>query len=336
MPKLFVSPRWRKRIDASPLVQRLRWRAEAALLVSFWALCARLTPERAGTLGRWLLERIGPRFHKSVAMRRTLELAFPERPAGEIEQLLRAVWGNMGTVLAEYPHLAQLCRPGSGHLEIDAEGPLEALRTTGRPPIFVGGHLGSWEVGPAAPVAVGLPIAVVYQPLENPHLDRRLRALREGIGCTLLPRESSARDLLRAAREGRAIGLIVDHRDDDGVPLPFFGHDKLSTLAPARMALRLRSSLFVARVVRLGPARYRISATGPILPDDPHAAAELQALQMMRKVHALFEQWIRERPGEWLCSKRPWSKELYGKRPGRRGPTAAPASRDKRMSDVAA
>ncbi len=336
MPKLFVSPRWRKRIDASPRAQRLRWRAEEALLVAFWAVCARLTPERAGSFGRWLLERVGPRFHKSVLMRRTLELAFPERTPAEIAALLRAVWGNMGTVLAEYPHLATICRPGSGHLEVRADGPLELLRATGRPPVFVGGHLGSWEVGPAGPVSLGIPIAVVYQPLENPYLDGRLRALREGIGCTLLPRDSSARELLRAAKEGRALGLIVDHRDDDGVPLPFFGHDKLTTLAPARMALRLGAPLFAARVERLGPARYRLSAQGPILPDRRDAAPEQQAEQMMRKVNALFEQWIRERPGEWLCTKRPWDKELYGKRPGRAAAPKNAATARKRTSDVAA
>lgn len=305
-------------------------------MAAFWAVCALLRPEHAGAFGRWVLERAGPRFHKSILMRRTLELAFPERGPGEIEALLRAVWGNMGTVLAEYPHLAMICRPGSGHLEVVADGPLEVMRATGRPPMFVAGHLGNWEVGPAGPVSQGVPIAVVYQPLENPYLDARLRALRAGIGCTLLRRDSSARELLRAAKEGCAIGLIVDHRDDDGVPLPFFGHAKLTTLAPARMALRLGTALFAARVERIGPARYRLSAHGPILPDTRDAAPELQAEQMMRKVNALFEQWIRERPGEWLCTKRPWAKELYGKRPERATATKPAAAARKRTSDVAA
>ena len=33
---------------------------------------------------------------------------------------------------------------------------------------------------------------------------------------------------------------------------------------------------------------------------------------MTGEVHRLFEQWIRERPGEWFCSKRLWPKEAYG------------------------
>jgi KDO2-lipid IV(A) lauroyltransferase len=33
-------------------------------------------------------------------------------------------------------------------------------------------------------------------------------------------------------------------------------------------------------------------------------------MQMTRKINALFESWIRERPQEWMCTKRRWSKHL--------------------------
>jgi hypothetical protein len=31
---------------------------------------------------------------------------------------------------------------------------------------------------------------------------------------------------------------------------------------------------------------------------------------MMGDVNRLFEQWIRERPQQWLCIKRAWPKDL--------------------------
>ena len=30
---------------------------------------------------------------------------------------------------------------------------------------------------------------------------------------------------------------------------------------------------------------------------------------MSRKVNLMFEQWIRERPGDWYCTKRRWAKD---------------------------
>ena len=33
-------------------------------------------------------------------------------------------------------------------------------------------------------------------------------------------------------------------------------------------------------------------------------------MQMTIKINALFESWIRERPQEWMCTKRRWAKHL--------------------------
>ena len=56
-------------------------------------------------------------------------------------------------------------------------------------------------------------------------------------------------------------------------------------------------------------ARFRITLYDPIVPDDPDAPAREQARQMMSKLSRLFESWVRERPEEWLCVGRRWTKE---------------------------
>jgi lauroyl/myristoyl acyltransferase len=45
---------------------------------------------------------------------------------------------------------------------------------------------------------------------------------------------------------------------------------------------------------------------------------------MMRDLNRLFEQWIRERPEQWLCIKRAWPRTLEPPaRRGQSGPAAA-------------
>jgi KDO2-lipid IV(A) lauroyltransferase len=102
----------------------------------------------------------------------------------------------------------------------------------------------------------------------------------------------------------------VDHRDDGGMPLPFFGMDKLTTVVPARLALRFGCDLIPVRVERIEGAHFRFSIFAPIEPDPEIASAKDQAVQMMAKVNAIFEQWIRERPQQWLCTKRAWAKRI--------------------------
>ena len=46
----------------------------------------------------------------------------------------------------------------------------------------------------------------------------------------------------------------------------------------------------------------------PIRPDPGLASDKERAVQMMRELNRLFEQWIRERPEQWLCIKRAWPR----------------------------
>jgi KDO2-lipid IV(A) lauroyltransferase len=293
------------------MLQRARWRLEAGLLYLFWEACARLEPHAASAFGRRLLRRLGPYLGKNPAIRRNLRLAFPERTEAEREELLREIWGSTGAVLAEYPHFKAICHDDfAGHIEYVEHYNLDDYRAGRKRGLFVSAHVGNWELTAAAAVRQGIPITVIYAPSRNPFIDRMLRGRREALGCGLVSLQEGARPLLRELAEGRSVGLVVDTRDDDGVPVPFFGLDKLTTLAPARLALRFGCELIPGQVERLGPARFRLTACAPIRPDPALKSDREQAIQMMAELNRLFEQWIRARPEQWLCMKRAWPKSV--------------------------
>jgi KDO2-lipid IV(A) lauroyltransferase len=261
-------------------------------------------------MGRSLLRAVGPRLEKSRQFRRNLRLAFPDRTPTEIEGLVREAWGNTGAVLAEYPHLETICRrEADSRLEIVVKGDPQVLHEGGRPGIFVAAHLANWEISTAASGPLGIPLTVLYTPLQNPWMDRMLLRKREQLGCRLLKRDESMRPMIRELTQGRSIGLLVDQRVDSGEPLPFFGIEKWTTVVPARLALRFECELIPVRVERLAGARFRVTLYEPVRPDDGVVDEREQVLQMTRRVNALFETWIRERPHEWLCSKRRWPKQ---------------------------
>jgi Kdo2-lipid IVA lauroyltransferase/acyltransferase len=308
---LFLNPALRKRIDRVPALQRARWRMEAGLLALFWWISARLKPDTASAWGQRLFRSIGPSVGKAAQVRRNLRLAFPDLSEVEHADLLREIWGNAGAVLAEYPHFRAICHDDfDGHFEVVEKWDVVGYRAAGQHGIFVTAHVGNWELSAAAAGHHGFPITVIYAPSRNPFIDRMLLAKREALGCRLVSLEDGARNLLRELAEGRSVGLVVDTRDDDGVPVPFFGLDKLTTLAPARLALRFGCALVPARVERVGPARFRLIVHEPIRPDPALASDKERAMQMMRDLNRLFEQWIRERPEQWLCIKRAWPKSL--------------------------
>jgi KDO2-lipid IV(A) lauroyltransferase len=64
------------------------------------------------------------------------------------------------------------------------------------------------------------------------------------------------------------------------------------------------------QIQRLEGARFRVIFHSPVTADDAAAPEDQQILQMTGKLNALFEDWIRERPHEWMCTKRRWPKHL--------------------------
>ena len=308
MARLIIGSSLRKYFDRWSFVRKLLWGLEAGIFGLFLFIAGLLPADRATRVGRRILMWIGPRLDKHSKFTRNLSLAFPEKDAAEIDRLARAVWGSAGGLLAEYASLDRICVSESDQ-RLEVVTGLGEASGRSRPAIFVSAHLANWEVCAGGITKAGIPVTAVYTPLQNPYLERMLMRRRRALGCHLVPRDGSMRALLKELREGRSIGMIMDQRVDSGVPIPFFGMDKMTTLVPARLALRHGYDLIPVRTERLGDARFRVTLQAPLVPDDPAASEVEQAIQVTAKINRLFEDWIRERPEDWWCSKRRWPKD---------------------------
>lgn len=270
-----------------------------------------LPTDRASLGGRRLLGWLGPRLTKSRVIRRNLALAFPEKPQQEIDRLLAEIWGNAGAVFAEYAHLKTICdREADERLQVAVLGESDTFRNPAKPAIFVTAHQANWEMAAAAVVKCGIPLAVVFSPPDNPWFARRLIDWRKALGCEMLPRDDSMRPMIRAISEGRSIGIVMDRRVDSGKPIPFFGMDKLTTLVPARLALRYDCDLVPVLVERLENSRFKVVFFPPVEPTDAEEDEIGQAIQITTQINRYFEQWIRANPQDWFCSKRLWPRHI--------------------------
>jgi len=290
------------------VLRELLWRLDFAFV---WLLMqvARLLPvDTASRLGEALGRWIGPKLeNKSAIFRANLAVAFPDLGADALDELVTRAWGRAGRVLAEYPHLATILREES-RLLIDIREPIPTYTNPAKPCVIVTAHQSNWEVVCSAMAKLGMPNASLYSPPTNPLLDRMLLESRRALNCELLPAENSARLLMRALKQGRTAAMVMDRRVDDGKPVTFFGRDKPSTIMPAKLALKFHCELVPVQVERLRDARFRVTFHPPVIPSDAGADETTQAIDMIQQVHRQFEDWIRQRPEDWFCSKRLWPK----------------------------
>ncbi len=307
MPQLLLGDKLQKAAARFPLLLYPLWTLEAAILGGFWSISWCLPPDWASALGYRLFHGIGPYLPKNRHVRANLALAFPEKSSAEIDALARRIWGNFGAVLAEYPHLAALADNRDGQrVEVVAKTDLQPYCEARKSAVFAAAHLGNWEFCPIAGSRLGLPVTVIYSPQKNPLLDRMLLRKRQALGCNFLTKNDSMRATVKLLTSGQSIGLLVDQRVDSGDPIPFFGIAAATTSSPARLALKFGCDLIPSQVERLQGAHFRVTFHPPVEPDDDGADTRTQVLQMTRKLNAIFEDWIRQNPEQWFCSKRRW------------------------------
>jgi KDO2-lipid IV(A) lauroyltransferase len=288
---------------------------EAALLHAIFVLARAIPVDWASAAGGWIARTIGSRLPVSRTGRRNLRRAFPGKSDAEIERTLRGVWDNLGRTVAEYPHLLKIWdfdpeQPDkAGRIQIAGAAEFIALRDDGKPALIFSAHLGNWELLPLAASRHHLPLSIVFRPPNNPHaaeLVTRIRAEAHGREGGLLPSGvEGAMAAVTALEQGDHLGMLVDQRFRRGVLVPFFGRPAQTGTVLAKLARRFDCPLHGARVERLGGARFRVSLTPPL--EVPRTGdAEADIAETMRRVTAVIEEWVRERPEQWLWLHRRW------------------------------
>jgi KDO2-lipid IV(A) lauroyltransferase len=287
--------------------RRLRYLLEYALARLAFAVFGALPLDAASALGGRLGRLIGPRLALSRRARDNLVLAMPELSRAEHESVVAAMWEHLGRVLAEYPHLGALrLYDGDGRVEVIGAEHVDALRDDGIGGIFFSGHIGNWEIASLGATQRGMPVVHVYRTANNPRIDRLIRRARAPIGGEHHPKSARGmRALVGALRRGEHLGMLVDQKYNEGIAVPFFGREAMTAPALAELALRYRVPVVPVRVERLAGARFRLTVLPPLdLPDSGDREADVRAA--MRRVNALFEEWIRARPEQWLWLHRRW------------------------------
>lgn len=283
-----------------------RYHVEAFFANGLWRLFAALPVDTASNIGAALMTRIGPMLKQHRLARRNLEQAFPEKTPEEIGGILHDMWDNLGRSAAEMPSMDRILDPASGRVTVTGQEHLDLLRDDGLPGIMVSGHLANWEISPLAVARQGVPLHLFFRAPNNPliaPLYDKIRALAKG---ELLPKgRDGARRALKLLKEGGHLGMLVDQKMNDGIPVPFFGRIAMTAPAAAALALRFKCPIVPTQVVRTGPGRFAVTVHAPLKPDDLLGSHDSQ-LEIMARINILLEDWIRQNPAQWLWVHRRW------------------------------
>ena len=282
-----------------------------ALLIGSLYYSVRALPLAVGTaITSLMFRKIGRRMPVARVAEQNVRRVFPELDDVEVEALLDRIWGNLGQGAAEFSHLDRFTVNERGsRVELVGAEHLATMQESSKAGIIFSAHMGNWELGARVIGQTGLPLGQIYRGADNPFIDRLFKNARSSENTTLIPkgREGAAK-MLRLMRDGLHFGAMMDQKLNEGVPIPFFGHDAMTATAPVEIALRAGGAIVPVRCIRYPGSRFRIEISPPLeieRTDDRKA----DAIKVLGQINGIIEDWIREYPEQWFWLHRRWPKE---------------------------
>jgi KDO2-lipid IV(A) lauroyltransferase len=285
----------------------LRERIEAGFAAALMALFRALPLDAASALGGWLARTVGPQMGITKRARRNLARALPELTPVERERAIRKMWDNLGRVIAEYPHLDRIqCFVPGSRIETIGTEHVDRAMARGKPVIFVSAHFGNWEAMGVAAVQYGMKVALIYRAPNNPLVAKLMEKVRKSFGSEPIPKGAKgARRIIEVLKTNTTLGIMIDQKMNDGIPVPFFGRDAWTAPGAVELAMRYDCTILPVRANRVDGAHFRLIISPPIeIPRTGDRHADIY-MAMLRINHEL-ESWIRDDPGQWFWLHRRW------------------------------
>ncbi|MEP2921700.1 MAG: lysophospholipid acyltransferase family protein [Sulfitobacter sp.] len=242
---------------------------------------------------------------KTSNIKRNIADVFPHLSKAEIDALTKEMLANTGRHIAETAHMKSF-KEGKHGLRIDYTTPDGMVFDGKGPAIYVGAHVGSWEMFPILMAEKNQPFTIIYTPHENAVLNGLMMKPRLETGVKYVEKSKALRPCLKALKNGESIGLLVDQRVSPGVEAEFFGRPASFTQMPARLAIAHNCPIITFDVVRLKTGHLRAVFRPPILPNGekgPEAEARLT-----QEIATSIQGSITRNAESWFCSKLRWKR----------------------------
>jgi KDO2-lipid IV(A) lauroyltransferase len=296
----------------------ITWKDRAAFVV-VWAMVRGI-----GALPRGLARSIGAGIG-ALAFRllgrlrrvgvRNLELAYPQWSPERRIETLRAVYRNLGHLLAEFCLMGRYTpEEASNFIEYDGLEHYLAARELGKGVLVLTGHLGAWELSSFYHSLVGYPMGLVIRRLDNPLVDDFVNRVRCLHGNRVIHKDDFARGLISAMRAGETVGILMDTNmtPPQGVFVPFFGVEACTASGLARVALKTGAAVVPGFLLWDEARRKYLLRFGPAMELIRTEDAAADVIANTAAFTATIERYVRATPEQWLWMHRRWKTRPQG------------------------
>lgn len=274
----------------------------AAMLAIPLFLILKILPFRISSyLCGSLMYLIAPLTSYNSRVKKHMKIAFPQKSIHEINKLTRQHWFMLGQTIGEMPHINHLIK--IGHLKTEG---LEKIKNG--PAILVGAHMGNWEFLLRVGDLAGRRAGYVFRPINNWILNKiQIHRNKDANADFYRKGRLAAIGMASKLKNAEVVGLTGDQLLREGIQVPFFGIKTPTPQAAAVMALKWNVPIYMVRIERFKGIKFRMSIEER-LQIPKNLDKEKAIFEITRLISQRIEEWIIDRPEQWLWAHRRWGK----------------------------
>ncbi|MBN9522474.1 lipid A biosynthesis acyltransferase [bacterium] len=264
----------------------------------------------------WLAYRVDKR-HRTVAAE-NISHAFPLVTSAVVDELVRATYRHFARVAVEMVLLPRKFHVTSWRRYVDLYPwtPGLAAALSPRASLVVTAHFGNWELAGWMIGLTGMKTHAIARVLDNPHLERFLKRLRQGTGQTIIAKKEDFDRLTEVLGTGGKVATLADQdAGPRGLFVDFFGRPASTHKAVALMAIEFDAPLIVIGVPRVTPAAnvpgggalmYYAVVTEEVIDPRDYAGRPDAVRAITERYTAALERLIRRHPEQYFWLHRRW------------------------------
>ena len=249
-----------------------------------------------------LMYLIAPLTSYNKRVEKHLKIVFPKKSKKEINKLTLQHWFMLRQTIGEMPHINNLIKLGN----LETKG-LEKIKKG--PAILVGAHMGNWEFLLRVGDLAGRRAGYVFRPINNWILNKiQIYRNKDANADFYRKGRLAAIGMASKIKNGEIIGLTGDQLLREGIMVPFFGIETPTPQAAAVMALKWNVPIYMVRVERFNGIKFKLSVEDK-LKFSKNLDKDKATYEITRLISKRIEEWIIDRPEQWLWAHRRWGKE---------------------------
>ena len=178
--------------------------------------------------------------------------------------------------------------------------------------ILITAHYGNWEYGNTFIPLKYAPTTMVGRPLNNMYLNKELNNTRTKNNNEMLTKKDAGRGLVKALKNNRILGLVIDQHNGSGIDVEFLGHKVKQADSASRLAIKFDALVIPLFFTMDKFGKYTAKFYEPMEPKS--FEGENQILDFTQAQASIMEEHILDNPDQWFWQHKrfkEYNKEIY-------------------------